>query len=235
VRVGAVQYKPRKGAPADALRELAALASKVGKADLIVLPEMCSTGYVFRSPEQIRPFAEAPDGPTFQALSPVAKAQRCWLVAGFVEDAGDRLFNSALILDPAGERRFVYRKTLLYDADVPWATPGDSGYPRFETDGGAFTAGICMDLNDDRFVAHCASAGVRAVAMPTNWLEEGEQVWPYWAWRMLPVNAALVAANTYGPEEDIAFCGSSAILDRNVVLAAAPPSGNAAIRARLSP
>lgn len=237
MHVAAVQFKPRKGDPAAALARLIPLCEQAAAGqdlDLLVLPEMAATGYIFSSPEAIAPYAEAPTGPTFQALAPVAAAHRTWLVAGFPERDGDRLFNSALVINPRGELAFTYRKTLLFEADTLWASPGDSGYRAFESRRGDFTVGICMDLNDDDFVSWCAQRRPRAVAFPTNWLDQGVPVWPYWAWRMGGTESALVAANTYGPEAPIRFAGCSAILDQGVILAHSGPQRDAVITATLS-
>ncbi len=236
MNVAAVQFKGNREDSAGTLARLSALAEVAAEgADLVVLPEMALTQYLFESAEHARLYAERADGPTFAALSPIAKAHGCWLTVGLPEVDGDALFNSALVIDPAGELRFTYRKTLLFEADETWARPGDSGYVRFDTDAGSFAVGICMDLNDDRFVLWCRDAGVDVVALPTNWLHEEESdVWRYWAWRMAPLQgAALVAANTWGAEAETVFCGRSAVLQRRTVLAAAPPVGNAVIRAGL--
>ena len=238
MRVAAVQFKPPKGEGDEARQRLQALARQAAVgADLVVLPEMAATGYVFDSPDAIRPVAEDPEGPTFQALAPIAREAGVWIVGGFPERAGAEFFNSAWIIDPTGTLKAVYRKTLLFDADVPWATPGDSGYMRIDTPAGAFGVGICMDLNDDAFVDWVVGADLTAVAFPTNWLlqpEDGIDVWQYWAWRMRAANTtALVAANTYGPEADIAFCGRSAIMRDWTVMAHAPEAGDGIIRATL--
>lgn len=235
MRVAAVQFRPQKGHKAASLRRLVELARRARGADLLVLPEMCATGYVFASREAILPECEvAPEGETFAALAPVARELGCWLVAGLPEVDRGRLFNSALVLDPSGALRFVYRKTLLFEADTTWAEPGDSGYRALDADAGRFTVGICMDLNDDRFVRWCAGSGARAIAFPTNWLDQGTDVWSYWAWRLRTVPAALVAANTYGEDEGTRFRGRSAVLDAGpTLLAAAPPEGDAVIEAEL--
>lgn len=89
-----------------------------------------------------------------------------------------------------------------------------------------------MDLNDDAFVDWVAQAGVRAIAFPTNWLEQGIDVWGYWAERN-QTGAALVAANSYGKDGGIRFCGRSVVLDGDVVMAAAPPTGDGYLRASL--
>ena len=130
------------------------------------------------------------------------------------ERAGPRLHNSALVLDDRGDLAFVYRKTLLFDADTTWASPGDSGYRSFRTRAGAFGVGICMDLNDPRFLYWLWRSRLDALAFPTNWVDEGSPVWPYWSARVGGSGAVLVAANTYGTEDDWSFSGRSAILAR---------------------
>ena len=234
MNVAAVQFKPRpKGDKDAALAALAGLAAQAAPGrELVVLPEMAATGYIFTALEAVRAVAEAPDGPTFQALAPVAAAHGCWLVVGFPEAAGELVYNSAMVIDPSGTLAFCYRKTLLYEADLPWATPGDSGYRRFDTRTGSFTVGICMDLNDDAFVAWCRESGVRAIAFPTNWIDEGHDVWPYWAWRC-EEGPALIAANTYGEDEGVRFSGRSAIIDGRRVLGWTDADGDAVVVATL--
>jgi predicted amidohydrolase len=202
--------------------------------DLVVLPEMAVTGYTFPDAEAVRAVAELPDGPTFQALRPVARRGGCWVVAGFAERAGPRLFNSALVIDPTGALHGVYRKTLLYEADLPWATSGDSGYLCFEVAGRRVGTAICMDLNDDRLIDWLRAERVEVLAFPTNWVEEGVDTWPYWAWRLDDTGVALVAANTWGSEGAVRFSGRSAILWDRTIHAAAPATGDGVVRAELA-
>lgn len=234
MRVAAVQFKATKRDPGASLARLVPLAREAARgADLVVLPEMAATGYVFASADDVRPFAEPADGPTFRALSDVAREAGAWLVCGYVERESERLFNSALVVDRGGALRFSYRKTLLYEADEGWATPGDSGYRAFDTGAGTFGVGICMDLNDDRFTAWVRAQGPDAVAFPTNWLDQGDEVWGYWAWRLRGARSALVAANSYGPDGGVSFRGESAVLQGRALLAHAPREGDAVLRAKI--
>ena len=133
-----------------------------------------------------------------------------------------------------------YRKRLLFDADKTWAQSGegqpvlqptqissdsiidrsyisldepDAPYPLLNVFGWRTTVGICMDLNDARFLNFCKQAQVELIVFPTNWLEEGHDVLQYWAYLLQDMKrATLLAANTYGTEEEISFCGGSAIL-----------------------
>lgn len=253
MRVAAIQYKATKGDPHASRRALVRLAEQGARgADLVVLPEMAATGYLFANRAAVLRHAELPRGPTFAALAPVAAAHRCWLVVGIVEDAGVDLFNSALVIDPAGELAFTYRKTLLFDADTTWATRGDSGYRRFDADAGSFGVGICMDLNDPGFTEWAASARLDAIAFPTNWLDEGQPIHGYWAARIAGTGATLVAANSWGfdpltfagryprrrtagrraagPLLGVPFLGRSTVMTERRLVAVGPAGGNAIVR-----
>jgi N-carbamoylputrescine amidase len=235
VRAAAVQFKAIKGDRDATLARLVPWVTTATRdADLVVLPEMCVSGYVFPTRESAAAVAETADGPTFRALSPLARAAQCWLVAGFPEVAADKLFNSAMVISPKGQVEFVYRKTLLYAADYPWACEGDSGYQAFDCPFGRFTVGICMDMNHDRFIDAVSALEADAVAFPTNWIDEGIEVHRYWRERMAGTGAALIAANSYGPEDGTAFSGRSAILGKSgEVLAVGPYRGDCVIRATI--
>ena len=232
MHLAAVQFKPDKGSYDLSVERFTELLAKAAVgADLVVAPEMALSGYVFKDAQAIAAVAEPARGPSYQRLSPIARREGCWLVMGFPEVDGDRYFNSALVINPAGELVFSYRKTLLYEADETWASPGDSGYRYFDTEWGRFAPGICMDLNDDGFIDWCERSDLDVLAFPTNWIEEGIDVWSYWAWRIQGLKAALVAANSYGEESGTTFSGRSAILKENRVHAAARKQGDGVIRA----
>lgn len=234
MRVAAVQYRARRDDLEASRRALVRRAEEAAAgSDLVVMPEMAVTGYVFDDRAEASAVAEAPDGPTFRALAPVARRHGAWLVVGFPERAGERLYNSALVIAPDGALRGVYRKTLLYTADTPWAHPGDSGYLAFPVAGRRVGVAVCMDLNDDRLVQWLRAAQIDVLAFPTNWVEEGEPVWPYWAWRVDATGCALVAANTWGHDRGTTFSGRSLVLQRRRALAGAPFEGDGVLRATL--
>lgn len=234
MRVAAVQFKADRSDPVGARLALAAAVegAAVGS-NLVVCPEMAVTGYIFADRAAASEVAEDPTGPTFEALRPHARANGAWIVAGFPERAGRLLYNSAMVIDGRGELVFVYRKTLLFEADETWATPGDSGYPAFDTAFGRFGVGICMDLNDPAFLEWSSESELDAVAFPTNWLDEGGSVWPYWRWRAAQARTTLIAANTYGLDAPLEFVGCSAVVNAARVIAGGPYRGDAVVRATL--
>lgn len=191
--------------------ELVGQAGSSG-ADLVVCPEMATTGYVWPDVSALAEHAEPADGPTFAALAPLARQWQCWIVVGFVHQVENRLFNSALIINAQGQLAGVYAKVLLYELDEAWAVPGENRWVR-DTPVGRLSCGICMDLNDPGFVTHLVEEQAEVVAFCTNWLEEGIDVLRYWRWRLQPWEGWFVAANSWGPDGSISFCGNSVILD----------------------
>jgi predicted amidohydrolase len=250
MKLAAVQFKPRKGDGPAALAALAALVEQAAEqgAGLVVCPEMATSGYLFQDVAAVWSQTEAACGPGFQRLSAIARRYACYIVCGYAErsqehalDGPGLLYNSARLIGPSGELLCNYRKRLLFPADTTWAVPGNLPYPLVPTPLGSLTAGICMDLNDDRFTAFLRRAQARVIAFCTNWVDEALDVRPYWRSRLAGVRSYFVAANTYGWEHEagvpaVEFCGASTILGPDgTTLARAEKIGDAVILAELPP
>lgn len=228
MKLAAVQYRPPKGKPAAARRDLVKLAGQAVDqgAELVVLPELATTGYVWSSAQDVAPFCEPADGPTLQALAPVA-ARGAWIVCGFAERAADgRLYNAALVVGPDGSLACCYRKILLYELDETWACGGERRM-RIQTGFGVLAPAICMDLNDPRLLSWLAMLQPDVLAFCTNWVEEGEDVHAYWQARLRGFRGFTVAANRWGQDRGVTFSGRSAILaPSGQVLCSAGPEGD---------
>ncbi|MBI5367231.1 MAG: carbon-nitrogen hydrolase family protein [Planctomycetes bacterium] len=234
--VAVVQFNPIRGAVAANLVRLAELAERALAAGvrLVVLPEMAATGYRFPGPDAVRPLAEPVAGRTFAALAPLARRHAATLVAGFVETAGGRLYNSALAVGPDGRLAAHYRKRLLYVDDTSWASPGDLPYPVFDTPCGRATLGICMDINGAEFVNWLHSGAATLACFPTNWVhQEQVDVHAYWRGRLAGWPGALLAADRWGEEDGVRFAGRAAVLGAGAVLASAGATGDGWLAARV--
>ena len=223
-----VQFRPRRGARNANLAALVKITREAlqAGAKLVVLPEMCATGYRFPNPEVVRPMSEPPRGPTWRAFSPLAKEFAAWLVIGFVEDFEGKLFNAALVIGPEGKIAALYRKRLLYIDDHTWANPGDLPYPTVQTPFGSVTVGICMDINDPRFLTHLRRSRPDLVCFPTNWVDEGTDVHAYWIQQLRGWGGTLLAADRWGDEDGVGFCGRSAVIRSGRVLVEGPAEGD---------
>jgi N-carbamoylputrescine amidase len=146
--VSAIQYMPPRGNPEKALEEIGALIRKADGSDLIVLPEMATSGYIWNSIDELMPFAENRDGRTFSMLSKLAIQMHTWIVCGYPEKEDGIIYNSALVIAPDGSLAANYRKVFLFETDLLWAQPGIERIS-VPTSFGLMTPGICMDLNDN--------------------------------------------------------------------------------------
>jgi predicted amidohydrolase len=167
LRIGFVQTSPIFG-DLDGNRER--LIEQAGRldADLVVLPELCQSGYVFTSRAEAVDLAESiPAGPTSQALAELARARDMTLVAGIGERAGERLYNSAAVFTPAGHL-LTYRKIHLFGDEKRWFEPGDTAFPVFEVRGARIGLIVCYDWRFPEATRVLALAGADVVAHPAN-------------------------------------------------------------------
>ena len=147
-----------------AIREAAARGT-----DVVVLPELITSGYVFRSPEEAAGLAIRPhDEILMQWASEAARADLV-LAGGFCELGDDgHLYNSAALFDATGLRA-VYRKLHLWDREKLVFTPGCSPPPVLDTRIGRVSLLICYDLEFPELTRSVALAGTQLLLVPTNW------------------------------------------------------------------
>ena len=120
-------------------------------AKLIVLPEMCATGYYFDSMDQASEMAEyVIGGRTVGLLEDLARELDCYLVAGLPESEGDRLYNTAVLVGPGGLIG-RHRKMHHYTPDSTWAKTGDEPVAVFDTPIGVVGEGLRPLLCRRRF------------------------------------------------------------------------------------
>ena len=152
-------------AAAGAVAEAAAVGAR-----LVVLPELCDSGYVFDSADEARGLAApAGDSVTLRQWRSLAGQHRLVIVGGFCELGADgRLYNSAALVDPSGTRA-VYRKAHLWDKEKLVFTPGEAPPPVVDTEVGRVGVMICYDLEFPEWVRLAALDGADLIAAPVNW------------------------------------------------------------------
>ena len=121
VRVAVAQFDPRLGRVDEntaIIRSLITEAASRG-ACLVVLPEMATTGYLFRDRAEAAPHAEVVPGPATGALEALARQSPIYVVAGLLEvdPVSGFLYNTAVLVGPEGYLG-KYRKTHPFFADT---------------------------------------------------------------------------------------------------------------------
>lgn len=139
-------------------------------ADLVLLPELCDTGYVFSGPDEARALAAPAEGnPTLAGWQSLARQHGTVVAGGFGELGEDgRLYNSAALVTGDGVLA-VYRKAHLWDAEKFVFTPGDEPPPVVDLPHGRVGLMICYDLEFPEWVRLPVLAGADLVAAPVNW------------------------------------------------------------------
>ncbi len=221
VRIACLQMEPRVGEKDRNLArslELIAEAAEAG-ANLVVLPELCSSGYVFNTREEARGLAEEiPDGPSCQAWADAAARHRMHIVAGIAEREARALYNSAVVVGPEGVIG-TYRKNHLWADENLFFEPGNLGVPVFHTDIGRIAVVVCYDIWFPEVFRLAAVQGADILCVPTNWVPMPDQ--PAGLPKMSNILAMggahsnsmfLAAADRVGIERGQPFIGNSLIV-----------------------
>jgi predicted amidohydrolase len=168
-RIVCQQVAPRVGdLQANRRLSLSAIADAVvDGADVIVLPELVTSGYMFESAEEAASVAITPDDPLFEQWA--AEAGSAVVVGGFAERGGDdRVYNSAVVVDRSGVIG-VYRKGHLWDREKLCFAPGGEPPRVFDTPAGRIGVIVCYDLEFPEMPRMLALAGAELICVPTNW------------------------------------------------------------------
>ncbi|MFK3841177.1 nitrilase family protein [Serratia sp. NPDC087055] len=169
--VACCQLAPRVGDPAHNLQistQAIRNAAKRG-ANIIVLPELVNSGYVFQDRAEAAALSESCDGPSICQWVALAREFDVVIVAGFCErlEAG-QVANSCAMIDASGVRA-VYRKVHLWHEESGIFTAGDQPPPVIETRFGRLAMMICYDLEFPEWVRLPALSGAQLLCAPVNW------------------------------------------------------------------
>ncbi|WP_437757727.1 carbon-nitrogen hydrolase family protein [Sorangium sp. So ce1389] len=229
MKIAVLQAHAVPGQVGENLARIAGAARRAAAAgaDLLVTPELFTTGYapalvpgVLRetSPEDI-----------VRRLADVAASCGVALVASAPERARDgHLFICAHLFDGSGALLATYRKTHLYGpGEAAVFTPGPGELPIVELHGVRIGLLICYDVEFPEAVRGVAMRGADLVCAPTALMEPFGVVA-----RTLPPARALESqvyiayANHCGREGDVDLCGNSVIAGPDgAVLASAAAAG----------
>jgi predicted amidohydrolase len=214
-RAGFVQFCPQRGNVEANVIALHRLLADV-RADLIVLPELANSGYLYAASSDLTPYAEPADGsgPFLTALRALAGSIGGVIVTGFAELGPAGLHNSAAAVSADGVLQ-VYRKTHLFADEKLLFLPGDTGFRVFEHREARIGMMVCFDWFFPESARTLTLRGAQIIAHPVN------LVLPYcqtaMVTRCLENRVFAITANRYGTEDlgdqTLMFTGASQMLD----------------------
>jgi predicted amidohydrolase len=211
-----VQFTPRFGEKEKNLSRMHDLVAKI-TADIIVFPELCTTGYFFLAREEVAQVAETGSGQSGKFFRDLAQNKKAIVVAGFAERHLDKFFNACLIVVPEVKNPYVYRKTHLFYKEKDCFDPGNTGFFVVKDKQRNIAIGpmICYDWRFPESARALTLLGADLIVCPSNLITDAwRRVMPA---RALENNVYLAVANRAGLEkrknEALRFKGNSAIYD----------------------
>lgn len=191
-------------------------AAAASGARLIVLPESTLPAYVLG----YEPYDQSEIEEALEHCKTAARSNGVVLVAGAARRDGDRVFNSAIVIDADGSIAGSADKHFLWHFDRQWFAPGERIAP-IRTSVGMLGALVCADGRIPTISRALVDEGAQILVMPTAWVTSGRDPKNFenaQADLLARVRARengvpFIAANKCGVELGaVAYCGKSQIV-----------------------
>jgi len=208
-------------------------------AEVILLPEAMDLGWT--DPSALTEAQSIPEGQTCRVLINMAKKHGIFICSGLIEKAGDKVYNSAIIINPEGEIILTHRKINELDIGHPYYALGDK-LNVCKTPFGTFGLLICADANTENQVLtrSLAFMGADIILSPSSWAvppNHDNAKEPYgslWETAYMPVakdfsvwiaSTSNVGIMTAGPWKDWNGIGCSMVVNHKGELVTKGPYG----------
>jgi len=210
IRIGVGQIQPRVADSDWNLFQLDKILidATEKEVDVLVLPELANSGYVFQSKSEAFECSEAiPDGLYCKRLADWSSSNRM-AVSGICELTNNGLFNSAVVFTD-GDYRISYQKIHLFSKETYWFEPGQLEPPVVDWNGFRFGVMICFDWAFPETARVLALKGAQVILHPSNLVLQYCQ--NSMITRSLENKVFTATANRIGDERGIGFTGCSQI------------------------
>jgi len=187
--------------------------------DLLVMPELSNSGYLFAKKEELEKTAESiPEGIFCKYLKGLASEKNAYIVCGLAEVETGKYYNSSVLVYPDGNIK-RYRKIHLFSEEKRWFLHGESKFNVHDIyiRGENVKVGmmICYDWIYPESARSLAMQGAQVICHPSN------LVMPYCQSAMfaraVENRVFTITANRIGRESndgnELYFTGQSVIVD----------------------
>ncbi|RSN89862.1 carbon-nitrogen hydrolase [Streptomyces sp. WAC 05379] len=225
MRASLLQIDVNEGESVESRRgRVASLVREQAGADLVVLPELWTTGAF--AYEGFGSEAEPLEGPTYEVMAKAASDAGVWLHAGSIPErapadsssaTGDGpLYNTSLVFSPSGELAAAYRKIHRFGFDKGEAVLMAAGEDLVTVRLPGTTLGVatCYDLRFPELFRGLVDAGAETLVVPAGWPERRRAHWTLLAQARAVENQAFVlACGTAGTHAGVPQAGHSIVVD----------------------
>jgi predicted amidohydrolase len=213
-------------------------------ARLIMLPEY----FNFLGPDELKAENAEPidDSRSLEMIRKKAKELKVYIhIGSYLERDGDKIYNTGVVFDPAGELLAKYRKIHLFDVEIPGGvaylesatiTAGDST-TTFSIDDLKFGMSTCYDLRFPEMFRRLSAQGAQVILLPAAFtLQTGRDHWELLLRARAVENLCWVAAaGQWGPSPPDHICfGRSMIINPWGIVIAQAPDGVSTVAAEIN-
>lgn len=182
--------------------------------DVVVLPEMWTTGYTLA---ELPELADQDTEPSLSFLQDLAKQYQIHIIGGSVANKRDGVvYNTAIVVNRDGEKVHVYDKIHLVPMlDEPKYLGGGMEKARiFELDGVKMGVIICYDLRFPEVARMLAVEGAEIIYVVAQWPSARKEHWKALQLaRAIENQCYIVSCNRIGTYNNVNFCGLSSVID----------------------
>lgn len=157
-----------------------ALSAKMPQnTDIVVLPELFSTGYI-NDKVQAKQLAEREDGDTITHIKRLAAKYQTAYCGSFLSVTGHMVFNRAFFVEPGGEVTFYDKRHLFcLSEESKICTRGISLPPVIRYRRWNIMMAICYDLRFPAWLRNTPDRRYDLLILPANWPEKRAYAWQH--------------------------------------------------------
>ncbi|MBI4892679.1 MAG: carbon-nitrogen hydrolase family protein [Acidobacteria bacterium] len=204
--------------------EYALEQARAAKADIAAFPESVLLGW--ENPEAHQMATPIP-GADSDRIAALARQYGVMISIGLDEKDGDRLYDSAILVDRTGKLLWKHRKlnVLAHLMDPPYSEGTIDGVGVVETEFGRIGLVICADTFKDEIAKRIEAMAPDLMLVPYGWAAPMDQ-WPGHAkeleklvkaraarWKCPVVGTDLVGQMSHGPWKGQTYGGASVAVD----------------------
>ncbi|MGO8788871.1 MAG: carbon-nitrogen hydrolase family protein [Terriglobia bacterium] len=204
--------------------EYALETARARHADIATFPESSVLGWENPGAHTMATPIPGADSDRVAAL---ARKYGVLIAIGLDEKDGDRLYDSAILVDKAGKLLWKHRKmNVLFELmDPPYSTGTPDSIGVVGTEFGRVGVVICADTFVDAYAQRLADLKPDLMLIPYGWAEVVEK-WPAHEedlkrlvagrakmWKCPTIGTDLVGEMTHGPWKGRTYCGASVVAD----------------------
>lgn len=181
--------------------------------DLVVLPELFTTGYT-GDRDELDSLAQSNGGSTMRTIAMLAERYHTAIAGSFLARTGQKIYNRAFFVEPSGDETF-YDKHHLFSlsSESKMFSPGKGMMPVIRYRGWNITIMVCYDLRFPVWSRNRDNA-YDLLLVPANWPDKRVYAWEHLLIaRAIENQACVVGANRSGVDDYGTYTDTSFIFD----------------------